>query len=196
MSGFTVNFHKWKRTRSTYCKYCGSIGLTAYHCKHLQIFKVCIYVICGANHDIVWEIEIFKCVFLFIMQILYNRTFIQVVDMILRSFEHFLRLRFWRHPDWIIKDFYFSFHGRSHHSGWPKCVTVLTHKESHWFRFPLHAGCGVECQLGFSGYTYMFATSHNMPISFTIWTTGRCGREPGIVFKLLLLHTVHLLGKH
>lgn len=86
--------------------------------------------------------------------ILYNHTFIQVVGMLLRSFGHFLRLlRFWCHPDWhsdmrIIKGFYFSFHGRSHHSGWPKCVTVLTHMESHWFRFPLHAGCGVECQQG------------------------------------------------
>uniref|UniRef100_A0A8C1SMU2 Sperm antigen with calponin homology and coiled-coil domains 1 n=1 Tax=Cyprinus carpio TaxID=7962 RepID=A0A8C1SMU2_CYPCA len=48
---------------------------------------------------------------------------------------------------------------------------------------------------GLSGYIYMFTTSYNVPIEFTSWTTGRCGREPGILFKLLLIHTVPLTGK-
>lgn len=48
---------------------------------------------------------------------------------------------------------------------------------------------------GLSGYIYMFTTSYNVPIEFTSWTTGRCGREPGILFKLLLIHIVPLTGK-
>jgi len=96
----------------------------------------------------------------------------------------------------IIKDFHFCFHGCSHYSGWPKCIIILTHMESHWFYFLLHAGCGVECQ-HFSLATFTcLQPATIMPILFTSWTIGRCGRELGIVFRLFLLHTVNLLEKH